>query len=129
MGEQQQQPSAGLRAGAGRWTSRTSVTTRLLCNCTCLRLHLIYHECNPPSTPLPNPPLLLRSNLETVRLLLNASAGWKSMRMVRNEDAVVAGLVAAVQQWNAQSCLLRRFDRAVKAVGGAEGGVGGWGLG
>eukprot|EP00198_Chlamydomonas_reinhardtii_P002462 XP_001691798.1 predicted protein [Chlamydomonas reinhardtii] len=24
MGEQQQQPSAGLRAGAGRWTSRTS---------------------------------------------------------------------------------------------------------
>ncbi|PNW79644.1 hypothetical protein CHLRE_08g361250v5 [Chlamydomonas reinhardtii] len=58
---------------------------------------------------------LSRRNLETVRLLLNASAGWKSMRMVRNEDAVVAGLVAAVQQWNAQSCLLRRFDRAVKA--------------
>eukprot|EP00198_Chlamydomonas_reinhardtii_P006753 XP_001696089.1 predicted protein [Chlamydomonas reinhardtii] len=58
---------------------------------------------------------LRQINLETVRLLLNASAGWKSMRMVRNEDAVVAGLVAAVQQWNAQSCLLRRFDRAVKA--------------
>ena len=48
MGEQQQQLSAGLRAGAGRWTSRTSVTTRLRCNCTCLRLHfLINHECNP----------------------------------------------------------------------------------
>ena len=53
-----------------------------------------------------------------VRLLLNASVGWKSMRMVRNEDAVVAGLVAAVQQWNAESCLLRRFDRNVAAVSG-----------
>ncbi|PNW74189.1 hypothetical protein CHLRE_13g588750v5 [Chlamydomonas reinhardtii] len=58
---------------------------------------------------------LSRRNLEMVRLLLNASVGWKSMRMVRNEDAVVAGLVAAVQQWNAESCLLRRFDRNVAA--------------
>ncbi|KAG2426196.1 hypothetical protein HXX76_013177 [Chlamydomonas incerta] len=58
---------------------------------------------------------LSRRNLEMVRLLLNASAGWKSMRMVRNEDDVVAGLVAAVQEWNAESCLLRRFDRVVKA--------------
>ncbi|KAG2443432.1 hypothetical protein HXX76_001790 [Chlamydomonas incerta] len=58
---------------------------------------------------------LSRRNLEMVRLLLNASVGWKSMRMVRNEDAVVAGLVAAVQEWNAESCLLRRFDRNVAA--------------
>ncbi|GFR49172.1 hypothetical protein Agub_g11194 [Astrephomene gubernaculifera] len=58
---------------------------------------------------------LSRRNLEMVRLLLNASAGWKSMRMVRNEDAVVTGLVAAVQEWNAESCLLRRFDRVVQS--------------
>ncbi|KAG2443248.1 hypothetical protein HYH02_009321 [Chlamydomonas schloesseri] len=58
---------------------------------------------------------LSRRNLEMVRLLLGASVGWKSMRMVRNEDAVVAALQAAVQEWNSESCLLRRFDRSVAA--------------
>ncbi|GIL54570.1 hypothetical protein Vafri_10320 [Volvox africanus] len=57
---------------------------------------------------------LSRRNLEMVRLLLNASVGWKSMRMVRNEDAVVAGMLAAVQEWNSESCLIRRFDQNVK---------------
>lgn len=51
-----------------------------------------------------------------VRLLLNASAGWKSMRLVRNEDEVVAGILAAVQEWNSESCLIRRFERDVKKV-------------
>ncbi|GLC75659.1 hypothetical protein PLESTF_001671000 [Pleodorina starrii] len=58
---------------------------------------------------------LSRRNLEMLRLLLNASSDWQSVRLVRNEDAVVAALVAAVQEWNAESCLLRRFDRTVKA--------------
>ncbi|GIL80066.1 hypothetical protein Vretimale_12885 [Volvox reticuliferus] len=57
---------------------------------------------------------LSRRNLEMVRLLLNASVGWKSMRMVRNEDEVVSGMLAAVQEWNSESCLIRRFDRDVK---------------
>ncbi|KAG2497506.1 hypothetical protein HYH03_004658 [Edaphochlamys debaryana] len=57
---------------------------------------------------------LSRRNLELVRLLLGSAAGWKAMRMVRNEDAVVAGLVAAVQEWNAESCLLQRFERVVE---------------
>jgi hypothetical protein len=55
-------------------------------------------------------------NLEMVRLLLNASVGWKAMRMVRNEDEVVAGMLAAVQEWNSENCLLRRFDRDIKNV-------------
>ncbi|KAG2497283.1 hypothetical protein HYH03_004867 [Edaphochlamys debaryana] len=58
---------------------------------------------------------LSRRNLETVRLLLGASEGWKAMRLVRNEDAVAAAVMAAVQEWNAESCLLKRFDRVVKA--------------
>ncbi|EFJ43783.1 hypothetical protein VOLCADRAFT_106623 [Volvox carteri f. nagariensis] len=57
---------------------------------------------------------LSRRNLELVRLLLNASVGWKAMRMVRNEDQVVAGMLAAVQEWNSESCLVRAFERDIQ---------------
>ncbi|GIL61232.1 hypothetical protein Vafri_15640 [Volvox africanus] len=53
--------------------------------------------------------------MELVRLLLNASTGWISTRMVRNEAAVMAGVLSAVQEWNAESCLLQRFDRTIKS--------------
>ncbi|KXZ45042.1 hypothetical protein GPECTOR_59g650 [Gonium pectorale] len=58
---------------------------------------------------------LSRRNLELLRLLLDSSAGWRAMRMVRNEEAVVAALAEAVQEWNAESCMLRKFDKAVQA--------------
>ena len=49
QGKSSEGGSAGLRASAGRWTSRTSVATRLLCYCACLRIHfLVNHECMPP---------------------------------------------------------------------------------
>ncbi|GIL61229.1 hypothetical protein Vafri_15640 [Volvox africanus] len=58
---------------------------------------------------------LSRRHMELVRLLLNASTGWISTRMVRNEAAVMAGVLSAVQEWNAESCLLQRFDRTIKS--------------
>ncbi|GIL93372.1 hypothetical protein Vretifemale_20773 [Volvox reticuliferus] len=58
---------------------------------------------------------LSRRQLELVRLLLNASTSWISMRMVRNEAAVVAGVLSAVQEWNAESCLRQRFERTIKS--------------
>ncbi len=32
------------------------------------------------------------------------------MRLVRNEEEVQRGLMEAVQEWNAENCLMKRFD-------------------
>lgn len=55
---------------------------------------------------------LSRRNLEAVRVHLSSDP-WRALRMLDNEDDVMAAMQAAVTEWNNENCLMKRARQRV----------------